>query len=123
MSGQFDLFGDKPRRQSRKRSAYQQTSREAFEPYRAEVQADRIEPRTLDFDIALALYAAGPEGMICEAIEIKIDRSHQAVSGNLRHLVERGFVRHNGQKGKTSRNRSAMKWALTKLGQIQVNGS
>lgn len=67
---------------------------------------------TLDRDIMVALVNAGDEGLICQEIEARIGRSHQSVSGNLRHLAERGLVRHNGKHGLTTSNRRAMKWVV-----------
>ena len=66
----------------------------------------------LDRLIVEAIRAAGPEGIICERIELAIGRSHQSVSGNLRHLVERGVVRDSGRTGRTTSNRPAILWVL-----------
>lgn len=97
---------DVPRAAGRKRIAYKHTSREAYEGFMP-VSGE------LDLAIIAAIREAGPGGIICEHIERAIGRKHQAVSGNLRHLVERGHVKHNGQYGKTASNRKAMKWVLT----------
>jgi predicted transcriptional regulator len=97
--GQTDLF------RPRSPIAYQETSRAA---YRA------IKPVSGDLDklIVAAIADAGKDGIICQDIETKINRSHQAVSGNLRHLVEDGVVEDSGKKGLTSSNRKAIKWIL-----------
>jgi DNA-binding PadR family transcriptional regulator len=92
--------------------SYQETSREAL-------QKSKRHKGDLDLAIMRAIAAnaaAGGDGIICEAIEIFVGKKHQAVSGNLRHLVEDGFVKFTGRHGKTSSNRKAMKWALTEDG-------
>jgi hypothetical protein len=66
----------------------------------------------LDFAIMTALAEAGPEGLICQDIEGRLGRSHQSVSGNLRHLVEKGRVVATGEHGRTTSNRRAMKWKV-----------
>jgi predicted transcriptional regulator len=66
----------------------------------------------LDRQIMLALHRAEPEGLICQDIEDKIGRIHQSVSGNLRHLVERGFVVATNEYGVTRSNRRAIKWRI-----------
>ena len=83
---------------------YQHTSREAWLSMQGKPNI------SLDAKIILALDAAGKAGLICEEIENTIERTHQAVSGNLRHLVERGVVLQTDQRGKTSSGRSAIKW-------------
>lgn len=52
--------------------------------------------------------------IICADIEAAIGRNHQAVSGNLRHLVERGLVENSGEFGLTPSRRKAIKWQLTR---------
>lgn len=84
---------------------YRDTSRLAWEQFAP------ASP-TLDQKIIAALKAAGPEGIICEDIEIAIGGKHQAVSGNLRHLAEDGRVEWTGGTGVTSSGRKAMLWAL-----------
>jgi len=59
-----------------------------------------------------ALYRACDDGLTCQDIELGIGRSHQAVSGNLRHLVEKGAVKESGSYGKTSSGRRAKKWTI-----------
>lgn len=98
-------------RVGRKRIAYKHTSREAYEGFMP-VSGE------LDLAIIAAIRDAGPDGIICEQIERVIGRKHQAVSGNLRHLVERGHVKHNGQYGKTASNRKAMKWVLVDRSEV-----
>ncbi|MBO4228493.1 hypothetical protein [Bradyrhizobium neotropicale] len=68
--------------------------------------------RELDRLIMEALSESGDDGLICQEIETRICRSHQAVSGNLRHLVEDGLVRASGQNGKTTAGRRAIKWVV-----------
>lgn len=97
MSRQLDIFGDPP---PPRRSAYRETSREAY----------RSVPPSLDSRILDAIRRAGP--ITCEAIENRIGANHQSVSGNLRHLVERGLVKDSGEKGKTASGRKAIKWVL-----------
>lgn len=104
---QADLFDPPPEpAPARRRPAYQQTSREAYQGFGGAVSG------ALDSLIVEALNRAGPEGLTCEAIELAIGRTHQAVSGNLRHIVERGIIRDSGAKGKTSSGRSAILWVL-----------
>lgn len=100
-----DLFDWQSPPPPRARPRYQQTSRDAYQ---------RIAPVSGELDrlIVRAIREAGPHGIICQGIEEKICRSHQAVSGNLRHLVERGVVKASGEHGKTSSGRRAMKWVL-----------
>jgi predicted transcriptional regulator len=83
---------------------YQQTSRDAFESFR--LHASDI---TLDEQILSALSWSG--GATCQAVEEAIKRDHQSVSGNMRHLVENGFVRPSGRYGKTRSGRKAIIWA------------
>lgn len=61
----------------------------------------------LDSEILKALYYAGPEGLMCWQIEHRIERTHQAVSGNVTHLAERGGVVWTDRKGKTPRGYTA----------------
>jgi hypothetical protein len=67
---------------------------------------------SLDAKIIAVLADAGSFGLMCWQIEVKIARSHQSVSGNLRHLVERGLVKASGQHGRTPSRRKAMCWVL-----------
>jgi hypothetical protein len=101
---QADLF-DWPK--PRKRPAYKHTSREA---YRTFTPASG----SLDATILRVIEAAGAPGIICEHIEQQLGRSHQAVSGNLRHVVERGLVKHNGKFDLTKSRRKAMCWVLSR---------
>jgi DNA-binding IclR family transcriptional regulator len=84
---------------------YQPTSRAAWRQWQ-EVSGD------LDREILRVIAAADERGITCEKIEERIDRSHQSVSGNLRHLVERGFVEDSGCKGVTRSGRAAIAWRL-----------
>jgi predicted transcriptional regulator len=81
---------------------YQSTSRDAWRSFLPH------SPK-LD-DMILAVLTVAPS--TCEEIEQTIGRSHQAVSGNLRHLVERGAARHSGEYGRTTSGRKAMIWTL-----------
>ena len=106
MGSMKDLLGDElyvPR--ERPPIAYKETSRQALNSF-APVSGD------LDRDIVGAIREAGSAGITCEAIEQKIDRKHQAVSGNLRHLVEREIVKDSGLKGKTASGRTAIRWVI-----------
>lgn len=85
--------------------AYQETSRMAWRSFLpVSAKLDRV--------IMLAIELAGPEGITCEAIEHVTNRKHASVSGNLRHLAEKGFVRNTGRRGTISTKRSAILWAL-----------
>ena len=83
---------------------YQDTSREAWASF---VGAGA----RLDRSILEQLDAAGPEGLTCQELEEKLERAHQSVSGNLRHLATRELVFHTGDYGTNSSGRRAMKWA------------
>jgi predicted transcriptional regulator len=85
---------------------YQETSREAF------VDFSKVSG-VLDLAILKTLQDF-PEGLICQDIEKHIKRSHQAVSGNLRHLVEKGYVVASGNFGSTESGRKAIVWTLSK---------
>lgn len=85
----------------------QQTSLEAWQTF-LPVSAE------LDREIMAELDKAGTDGLICQEIEERIDRLHQAVSGNLRHLVEKGLVKRTCLYGKTRSNRRAIKWVAAK---------
>jgi hypothetical protein len=93
-----------------RRMVYQQTSRDAFESIQGKPTGE------LDRLILRAIGSAGEDGITCQAIENKIARSHQAVSGNLRHLVERRLVRASGNFGKTDAGRRAIKWVIDPVG-------
>ena len=85
---------------------YRDTSRQAWES---------MLPATanLDREIVGTLAKVGAGGLMCQAIEGEIKRSHQSVSGNLRHLVERGLVEATGMFDQTESGRRAMVWRLT----------
>jgi hypothetical protein len=85
--------------------AYKDTSRAAWQ----EFIADRGSA-TLDSMILSYLAWCGDAGATCEEIEIGIDRKHQCVSGNLRHLVERGQVENTGTLRRNPRNRNCIVW-------------
>ena len=90
--------------------AYRETSREAWEsmiPIAAE----------LDHAIMTAL-KTGPT--ICQDIEATIERSHQSVSGNLRHLVENGYVEPSGEFGQTQSGRRAIKWRIVPAMRVAI---
>lgn len=57
----------------------------------------------------------GEAGLTCQQIELATGRSHQSVSANLRHLVEKGFVEDSGSRGETTSGRRAMCWRLTPM--------
>jgi len=99
MTEQLDLedFG-------RRLSVYRDTSREAWESF-LPVSAE------LDRAIMGALDAAKHGGLTCEEIEKLLDRKHQAVAGNLSHLVNKhGLVKATKMRGLTSSGRKAIKW-------------
>lgn len=82
-----------------------ETSGEAWDSFQAVSGA-------LDLEILLVIRASMPEGITCQAIEEQLGRLHQAVSGNLRHLCERGYVEASGRFGKTRSGRKAILWVL-----------
>jgi hypothetical protein len=99
-------FADTPEEGAqRRRINYQETSRLAW---RALVPLGAA----LDRAILEEIERHGEHGIVCADIESAICRSHQAVSGNLRHLVERGLVEHSGEHGKTPSGRRAMCWRI-----------
>lgn len=86
-----------------KSRVYRDTSREAWEKF-LPVSAE------LDRAIMAALDGAQVDGLICEQVEKILNRSHQSVAGNMRHLVEKGLVKPTKLRGLTSSNRKAIKW-------------
>jgi len=94
--------------------AYQETSREAWQ------QCVKGE---LDRAICAALEGAGTAGLIDEEIEGRIKRDHQSVSGNRRHLVERGLVRKTCLCGVTTRGKKAIRWVLSKYYDPAIHSS
>lgn len=74
----------------------------------------------LDRAIMEAITAAGPQGLTCQQIEEATGRNHQAVSGNLRHLAERGLVEKSGFYGSTASGRRAIKWRVNQMGPEKV---
>lgn len=85
-------------------SIYQETSREAW---RAFVPVSNF----LDTQIMETLQASWV-GLTCEQIEDITGRKHQAVSGNLSRLKNRGLVRPSGRFGKTRGGRKAIIWVI-----------
>jgi hypothetical protein len=102
--------------------AYKETSREAWDSIEGEISG------ALDLDILSTIAAHEPDGIICQAIEEELNRLHQAVSGNLRHLVEKGYVQESGRYGQTRSGRKAILWVLARpapppdppLGQLEL---
>lgn len=82
---------------------YQPTSRDAWRSFL---------PVSAELDRAICFHLEICGASICQHIEEAIGRSHQAVSGNLRHLVEHGAVEESGTFGLTSSGRRAIKWRL-----------
>ena len=82
---------------------YQETSREAWESF-IPVSA------TLDRQILETLSSSA--GATCQEVEKRTGRSHQAVSGNLRHLVERDVVRNSERRRPVDSGRSAIVWEI-----------
>ena len=103
MSDQLGMFPDPPRK--RKGIAYQSTSRAAWESFQA-VSGE------LDQKILGVLARRGADGATCNEIEQEIGRTHQAVSGNLTHLGERGLAVKTDMRGVTASGRPAIKWVL-----------
>ena len=91
---------------------YQATSAEAWESFRSVTGC-------LDKQIVSALINS-PDGLICQEIERDIGRIHQAVSGNLRHLVERGVITGTERRRKTYSGRDAIVWKLVLARQIEM---
>lgn len=87
---------------------YRDTSRDAWDSFDA-VSGD------LDREILVTIRRHHPAGITCDAIEVAIDRKHQSVSGNLRHLVERGLVEDSGERALIRSGRTAILWVLSEL--------
>ncbi len=69
---------------------------------------------TLDEEILFALRTY-PAGLTCEEVEDLTGRLHQAVSGNMRHLVERGQMHDSGEKRRLRTFKNAIIWRLGKI--------
>src|SRR4051794_40090322 len=85
---------------------YRGTSRDAcesFMPWSAE----------LDRAILRAISDGPAIGLTCQDIEDRLERTHQAVSGNMRHLFEKGLIEFAGHYGTTRSGRRAMRWVLS----------
>lgn len=93
--------------------AYRETSREAWES---------MIPLNAELDHAIMSALAEAEPMICQAIEAAIERSHQSVSGNLRHLVENGLAEPSGEFGVTESGRRAIKWRIVPTMRFRLIG-
>lgn len=98
---------------------YKDTSRKAFEDFQAGAEPGK----TLDQQILQALRDAGSFGLTDQEIEGIIRRDHQAVSGNRRHLVERGLVRETCLRGKTRSGRAAIRWVLAEFWRAEKHGN
>lgn len=87
---------------------YQETSREAWQS---------MVPVTADLDRAICreLAKAGNAGLTDYEIEQRIERAHQSVSANRRHLVERGVVKDTCLRGVTKSGRKAIRWVLAEF--------
>jgi hypothetical protein len=66
----------------------------------------------LDRDICGVLSKYHPVPLTCHEIERELTRIHQAVSGNMTHLYEKGIIEESGLFGLTPSNRRAIKWRL-----------
>jgi predicted ArsR family transcriptional regulator len=86
-----------------KKRLYRPTSRQAWESMVSE-------KATLDREI-MAVLSSGQK--TCQQVEELTGRTHQAVSGNMRHLVEKGLVEPGDAFGTTASGRKAMTWRLT----------
>ena len=96
---------------------YRRTSREAWDSIEGKVSG------ALDLAILGQLQKHQPVGVICEKIEKAIGRKHQAVSGNLRHLVEGGYAAPTEGRGLTSSGRRAIKWKITARGWLALKAA
>lgn len=82
----------------------QPTSLQAWDQWQGKPSAQ------LDSEILEALWHAGPDGLMCWQIEQHIERTHQAVSGNMTHLAARGGIVRTDRTGKTPRGYTAYYW-------------
>lgn len=83
---------------------YQDTSRAAWEEIRNTPTYTTIDARIL------ALLAACPQGLTDDRMEQVTGIKHQTISGNRRHLAERGLVLDSGRRELTRSGRSAIVW-------------
>lgn len=60
----------------------------------------------------LALLRANPQGLTDEAMGRALGALHQTVSGNRRHLVEKGRVRFSGERVVKANGRRSRTWVL-----------
>ena len=81
-----------------------ETSLQAWDRWQGKASAE------LDGQILKALWLAGAQGLMCWQIEERIGRTHQAVSGNMTHLAERGGVVCTDRRGRTPRGYGAYYW-------------
>jgi len=84
---------------------YQPTSRAAWKSFRP--ISGKLDDQIIQ---ALSTFA---DGLTSEEMEKLLKRKHQAVSGNLRHLVERNLVRDSGRLRRVDSGRNAIVWRLT----------
>ena len=87
---------------------YQETSRLAwreFLPHTAKL--DRL--------IMGCLEESGRWGRTCSEVETILQRKHESVSGNLRHLVRRGLVFKSGRFGKSDIGNKANLWVIARF--------
>lgn len=105
MNQQGDFFEDDstaPARYIRTPIAYQETSRAAYRAY-----LKNFGPN--DRKIVNAL-RKGPQ--TDQEVQTRTKLQQSTVSGNRRHLVQRGYVRDSEIKGKTRSGLPAIKWML-----------
>ncbi len=82
---------------------YQETSREAWASFM---------PKSATTDAAIIEHIdrSGTKGMADCEVEAATGISHQTVSGNRRHLVERGLIKPTNTFGRTKSGRKAIRW-------------
>lgn len=84
-------------------SIYRETSADAWEWFGRHVT------RT---DLKILRVVARPEGATCDEVERVTGLRHQTASGQIRHLVERAFVRASASRRATRSGRRAIVWRL-----------
>jgi hypothetical protein len=85
------------------RVIHQETSREAY----AAIQPVVHSLRERVFEV---IETWNDDGIICEDVQLILERPIQSVSARIRELVQSGRVVNSGNIGQTSSGRNAIKW-------------
>lgn len=85
-------------------SAYQDTSREAWESFQAHLA---------DTDRRIVQDIHANTGACSDEVEQRTGLKHQTVSAQIRHMVEAGVLLDSGFRTRTRSGRSAIVWTVT----------